>query len=172
LEIEEYNKWKEFCADENISIIWEAGNQVNFEQLIQVSDYCITTSIQEGFGMVYLEPWLLDTPVIGRDLPTITVDLKNAGVSFPFLYTNLFISDKTEIHELNFEGQTEFIRELKNSAGLRAKLLKMNSFLNKFPIPVNLPLIHKNKGVILKEYSLEKYGRRLNDIYRRIIKTA
>lgn len=171
-EIEEYNKWKEFCTDENISIVWEAGNQVNFEQLIQISDYCITTSIQEGFGMVYLEPWLLDTPVIGRDLPMITVDLMSAGVSFPFLYTNLFVSDKKEIHELSFEGQKEFIRELKKSARLKDKLLEMNLFLNKFPIPVNLPLIHKNKGVILREYSLEKYGQRLNEIYRRIIKRA
>ena len=66
----------------------------------------------------------------------------------------------------------KLIKQVKNSSVFADKILSLNSFLKDFPIPVDKALIHKNKGVILSEYSLEKYGQRLNEIYRKIIKRA
>ena len=63
-----YNQWINFCNGNEIDIVFEAGKKVNFEKLLRGTDFCITTSYKEGFGMVYLEPWLLDTPVVGRDI--------------------------------------------------------------------------------------------------------
>jgi glycosyltransferase involved in cell wall biosynthesis len=171
-EITEYNSWKEFCIRENIAICWEAGTKVDFEQLVQVSDFCITTSIREGFGMVFLEPWLLDTPVIGRDLLMVTSDLKNSGISYPMLYQKLYIDEQLEIFELSINEQMNVIVKLINSSVFRDKLLDINPFLKEFLKPVDKALIHKNKGVILNEYSLKKYGQKLHEIYRRIIKQS
>ncbi|MBN2486282.1 MAG: glycosyltransferase [Bacteroidales bacterium] len=168
-ELTEYNQWKTFCTENNIKIFWEAGNKVGFESLIAISDYCITTSIREGFGMAYLEPWLLGTPVIGRDLPMVTEGLKNSGIGFPMLWEKLFVNKQKEIFELETGEQMSLLKKINLSETEKYKILEMNPFLKEFPIKANLALILENKGVILRDYSLEKYGQRLNEIYRKFI---
>jgi hypothetical protein len=49
----------------------------------------ITTSVGEGFGLAFLEPWLAGRPLRGRDLPPITADFRAAGVALPGLYERL-----------------------------------------------------------------------------------
>jgi glycosyltransferase involved in cell wall biosynthesis len=58
LELPEYVQWKNFCSDEGIDIVFEAGEKTGFEEIILGSDSCITTSVREGFGMAFLEPWI------------------------------------------------------------------------------------------------------------------
>ena len=79
VEIERYKKWVDFCKKEKINVTFEAGTKVDFEKLLIASDFCITTSYNEGFGMVYLEPWLLNTPVVGRDIDFISKDFRADG---------------------------------------------------------------------------------------------
>lgn len=168
VEKEQYDKWKEFCKQEQINVTWEAGNKVDFEKLIRVSDFCFTTSIQEGFGMVYMEPWLMNTPVIGRDIKMVTKDLKSAGMEFPLLYKRLIVSDNKEIYELNFDEQTRVIREYLNDSSGKEHLIKQNIFLKGL---LDLPseiLIKRNKEVILKQFSLDNYSKRLNEIYQKL----
>ncbi len=166
VEIAYYESWKEFCSKSGIKISWEAGQKVDFEKLIRSADACITTSIQEGFGMVYMEPWLLNTPVIGRDIQMVTEDLKSSGVEFPLLYDKLLIIDNKELHELNPEAQMNVLNEYINDRAKQRNIFKQNTFLHNL---LNLPaeaLIKRNKEVILKEFSLAKYTVRLNEIYR------
>ena len=40
----------------------------------------LTTSVAEGFGLVFLEAWLTGKRLIGRDLPEITADFRPAGL--------------------------------------------------------------------------------------------
>jgi len=47
---------EEFCLQENIPISWEAGTKVEFEELITISDFCITTSVREGSEWFTLSP--------------------------------------------------------------------------------------------------------------------
>ena len=49
----------------------------------------VTTSIQEGFGYAFAEPWLAGLPVCGRLLPAATRQLRDAGLNFPACYTAL-----------------------------------------------------------------------------------
>jgi hypothetical protein len=49
----------------------------------------VTTSIAEGFGMAFLEPWLVGRAVTGRNLVEITAEFTAAGVALPYLYTRL-----------------------------------------------------------------------------------
>jgi glycosyltransferase involved in cell wall biosynthesis len=168
IEKEQYDKWTAFCKQENIKICWEAGNKVDFENLIRASDFCFTTSIQEGFGMVYMEPWLLDTPVIGRDIKMVTEDLKSAGMGFPFLYEHLYVRDGKEMHELDFEVQKQVIKEYILHPSQKEELIYKNIFLKGlFDLPSEM-LIKKNKEVILKQFSLDNYSTRLNGLYQKL----
>ena len=45
--------------------------------MVRVADLVITTSVLEGFGFAYLEPWILDRAVIGRSIPFITPDFQS-----------------------------------------------------------------------------------------------
>lgn len=171
VEIEPYLKWKEFCEAYDIGIIWEAGKKVNFEELIKAADFCVTTSIQEGFGMVYLEPWLMGTPVIGRDIEMVTNDIISSGIDFPVLYKKLVVPFKgsiSELHNLNIEDQLGIIERSINSSDFISQIFANNPFLLNFLKDIKSTTVEKNKAVILEDYSLEKYGDRLNGIYQKI----
>jgi hypothetical protein len=45
-------------------------------------DRVLTTSLAEGFGLIFLESCLSRRPLIGRDLPEITNDFVERGVTF------------------------------------------------------------------------------------------
>lgn len=168
VEIEPYEKWKVFCKEKNINIVWEAGTKTDFEKLLRISDFCLTTSIQEGFGMVFMEPWLLGTPVVGRDIPMVTSDLKASGVQFPLLYDKLVVNDNKNLHEFDMNEQMQVISAIVSSELNKNEILKNNPYLLDLLNHVNNTLIKKNNRVILDTYSLENYGLKLYGLYRRI----
>ncbi|MBN2635707.1 MAG: glycosyltransferase family 4 protein [Prolixibacteraceae bacterium] len=170
VEIEHNEKWKSFCRIHAIEIKWEAGNKVDFGQLLAESDLCITTSIREGFGMAFMEPWLFGTPVIGRNLPMVTTDLKSSGMEFPLLYDKLFIDgNKNEIHQLSVHQQMQVVDLCLKDKSYSDSLFKMNPFLKDLLKLPDESVIKKNKGVILEVYSVENYGKKLDGIYRTVI---
>lgn len=67
--------------------------QGNFEQIIASSEGIISTSVAEGFGLGFLEPWTMGKAVSGRDIPEITQDFKKDGVIFNHLYNSLKVPD-------------------------------------------------------------------------------
>lgn len=164
----EYQKWKDFCGENNINVIFEAGLKVDYNELIVASDFCITTSLREGFGMVFLEPWLKNVPVIGRNIDYITKDLKNDGLFFSMLYDNLMVKGKkgaTDFKEINIAEQKELIIKLKTISSFKAETEKENPFLNFFLMTCSPEIIKRNKEIIKEKYSLEKYAERLERIY-------
>ncbi len=170
VEVKPYSAWKDFCQQTNLKICWEAGNKTSFSKLVSVSDFCISTSYQEGFGLSFIEPWLYSTPVIGRDIPMVTMDLRESGIQFPCLYSHLLVEEQKEMHHLDISKQMDIILKCKTDKLFRIKLFDRNNYLKDLLNPVEDSLIKKNIEVILKEYSLENFGQRLYDIYRRIIK--
>lgn len=166
-EITQYEIWKQFCVQNNIPVIWEAGEKVNFEELLTASDFCISTSIREGFGMVFLEPWLFGTPVIGRNIPAVTDDFVSDGIHFPCIYEKIIIDNNGfELHQLKAEEQHNFLTDIINSPQKINDLIEGNKFLKNLLDLIPDSVINKNKGVILKKYSIQKYGVRLNRIYQ------
>ncbi len=69
----------------------------------------LTTSIREGFGFGFLEPWLIDTPVFGRDLPWLTADFRALGMEFPGLYPAL-VFDGMDFPSHSVVHQEEILR--------------------------------------------------------------
>nr|WP_321356849.1 hypothetical protein [uncultured Draconibacterium sp.] len=170
VEIEMYNQWIKFCNENEIDIVFEAGQKVNFEKLLRGSDFCVTTSYKEGFGMVYLEPWLLDTPVVGRDIDFITRDFKDDGFSFPTLYYKLNIPGiKTDFKDLNLKMQMEIISEVLSGKIEKQKLFEQNPILNTLFSDVKSHITEKNKIIIKNNYSLQGYGIKLQKRYKKMV---
>ncbi|WP_319266959.1 hypothetical protein [uncultured Draconibacterium sp.] len=170
VEIEMYNQWIKFCNEHEIDIVFEAGTKVNFESLLRGSDFCITTSYKEGFGMVYLEPWLLDTPVVGRNIDFITHDFKNDGFTFPTLYYKLNIPGiKTDFKDLNLKMQMEIISGVISGKIEKHKLFEQNPILNTLFSDVKSHITEKNKTIIKNNYSLKGYGIKLQKRYKKMV---
>ena len=168
-EIPGYERWKELCTQQGIRIKFEAGDVVNHEELIGISDFCITTSTREGFGMVFLEPWVAGTPVSGRDLPGITGDLRNFGLEFPGLYKQILVESGKGIcdfAEIGREGQEDIITRARSSLSERNKIHRLNPFLGSlFTVP-KPGVLEKNREIILKHFSVSSYGQKLLEIYK------
>ena len=100
-----YEHWKALSAELNLAVEFELAAQpgADFEQLLADSHALITTSVAEGFGMAFLEPWLVGRPVCGRDLPAITHEFSAAGISLANLYPRLDIPlqwlDQQRLHD-------------------------------------------------------------------------
>ncbi|NJK85119.1 MAG: glycosyltransferase family 4 protein [Bacteroidales bacterium] len=134
-EITGYNNWKDFCASNFIDVIFESGLKANFQDIICASDFCFSTSIREGFGMVFIEPWFFETPVKGRNIGFITSDLQKNGLQFPLLYDSLWVIEdetKMDFKDLSVEVQQQFIVSLKNDEYRRKQVFELNPFLNNF----------------------------------------
>lgn len=171
VEIEFYDLWKSFCEKQQIQLLFEAGTRVNFEVLLTATDICITTSTREGFGMVYLEPWLLDTPVMGRNINYVTKDLIESGVEFPLLYDELkviFKDQEIDFGTLSQDGQMDLIAEVIKDEGMQQEILQLNPALKKLFEQVPQKTINHNKAIIRHKYSLENYANRLNGIYKKM----
>jgi glycosyltransferase involved in cell wall biosynthesis len=59
--------------------------------LLAASECVILTSIQEGFGLPYLEAAAADRPLIARALPNIAPDLERFGFQFPQCYGEVLV---------------------------------------------------------------------------------
>lgn len=165
-----YQQWTEFCYKHGINVHFEAGTKVDFEALLVASDFCITTSRQEGFGMVYLEPWLMNTPITGRDLPHITKDMKDKGISFPPMYNQLLVEHNgsmKDFKDLDAGAQRSFILNARQDEAQRNLIFSRNNFLEKLFNKIFLSQIHENREIILREYSYEKYAQKLYGSYQK-----
>jgi len=141
--------------------------------IYRASDLVITTSILEGFGFSYIEPWLLDRAVIGRSIPFITPDFQAAGMKLGHLY-NALIVDGQDYKDIG-NGTPD------SAEALRARLEKVlklhdeeyvNSFIerNETSVLATLRLFDRerreaivrvNREVVERVYSQESIGRQL-----------
>lgn len=171
VELPGYSRWKSFCIRIGLGIKFEAGESVNHEELINISDFCITTSLREGFGMAYLEPWLTGTPVIGRELTCIVDDLKKLGVEFPRLYNRILVESNgktADFKDLSQDEQEGIIKDVITQHESRLKLHKNNPFLNAMLDDFPFEVVMRNQQVIKKRFSIEEYGKKLFAIYKEI----
>lgn len=119
--------------------------------------------------MVYLEPWLAETPVSGRNLSCITDDLRQQGLTFPGLYEEIRIqtdSGHCDFSDLETEGQEEFILRLMGSSREKEIFLRSNPLLNSLFNKVDPGLIRKNRQSIRNNFSVTNYGKRLFALYK------
>ncbi len=103
-----YNEWVAFAKELNLPVGFDAGRTTDFAELVQGATSLISTSIAEGFGLAFLEPWLEGKMLIGRNIPEITTDFTDEGLDLSTLYTALPVP-------LEWVGETAFLQTLENA---------------------------------------------------------
>ncbi len=102
-----YERWREVAAQIAPKAVFDVGQHpdVTFADNVSAADFIMSTSVAEGFGMSFLEPWLAHREVIARRLPTVTDDFESSGVKLSKLYDQILIpGDAAWIRECNAES--------------------------------------------------------------------
>lgn len=86
-----YESWKAFALREGLPVYFELGLAKPLAHWIPETLCMISTSIREGFGFTFLEPWTAGRGLIGRRIPSVVEDFQQQGIEFPDLYDHLFI---------------------------------------------------------------------------------
>lgn len=86
-----HDRWAAFAEERGLRLHLGAaeGEGDLFPALVAQSEALLTTSIAEGFGLAFLEPWGFGKRLVGRDLPDITRDFRDEGLDLADLYTRL-----------------------------------------------------------------------------------
>jgi hypothetical protein len=69
----------------------DESRKPNVGELLAASEAVLLTSIQEGFGLPYLEATAARRPLVARALPNIAPDLKKFGFRFPQYYEEILV---------------------------------------------------------------------------------
>jgi glycosyltransferase involved in cell wall biosynthesis len=146
--------------------------------IYRASDLVITTSVLEGFGFSYIEPWLLDRAVIGRSIPFITPDFQAAGMKLGHLYNALIVEGQ------DFKDIGNGLGDPRNALEARLeKVLKLedidyvNRFIDRNETSVmatmrifehdrQKAIVDVNREVVERVYSQENIGRQLLGVIR------
>lgn len=84
-----YERWVAFAEEHRLPILFGLGKKYDFSRVIASAQEMMTTSVGEGFGLAFLEPWLFGKPLRGRNLPEITNEFSAASVDLDGLYSRL-----------------------------------------------------------------------------------
>jgi len=86
-----YENWKSFSRRLNLPVEFEVGTKESFVHVMATARMVLTTSLKEGFGFSFLEPWTAGRAVIGRRLDAVCPDFEDQGITLPGLYSVLSI---------------------------------------------------------------------------------
>ena len=92
-EVPIYAAWKQTAGELNLPCCFDVGapGALSFAENLAAADLMLTTSVAEGFGMVFLEAWLTGNALVGRDLPEITADFRQCDVRLDLLEPRLLV---------------------------------------------------------------------------------
>lgn len=202
-----YDEWVKFAQELELPVAFDAGRSTSFPELIQSASALMSTSIAEGFGLAFLEPWLEGKTLIGRNISEITSDFVIEGLNLNTLYCALPVP-------IEWAGEAEFNAALRSAMktsytayskawdptyfeqakaamvvdgkvdfGMLDETLQRNvirhlseypndrAALPKLELTAGEELIAHNRSIVQERYSIEAYGQRLLEIYRKIAAT-
>ena len=101
-DVASYRDWVAWAQANQLPIVFEAGKKEDFASLLTASESVVTTSITEGFGLAFLEPWTAGKLLWGRRLDDICSDHESNGVDLQALYDRIDVPlswiDATDYH--------------------------------------------------------------------------
>jgi glycosyltransferase involved in cell wall biosynthesis len=86
------------------------GNEAhkpNVRELMAATEAVLLTSIQEGFGLPYLEAAAAGRPLIARSIPNIVPDLEQFGFRFPQMYHDILVPPELFDWDAETQRQTK-----------------------------------------------------------------
>lgn len=98
-----YERWVRVADELRLPVTFDAADDGRrpLADLLAEAWGVITTSVAEGFGMAFLEPWAAGRPLAGRSLPETTAGFTDRGIRLDSLYDRLEIpAGWVDAHEL------------------------------------------------------------------------
>jgi len=83
--------WRLFTRENKLPVHLDIGLLKNYADLVYSAYFIITTSINEGFGFAFLEPWTANKYVFGRRIDHVCKDFEHNGMIFEDLYNRLSV---------------------------------------------------------------------------------
>ncbi len=134
-----FNRWKIFSKENNLSVYFGYGEDstIEFSDLMASCEGIISTSIAEGFGLGFLEPWTFKKCLYGRNINEITKDFARLGVQLDHLYDRINI-------DINHLKNKSFLRDkIRNSLKQIYKEYKREMVPNADELAYNSIVINK-----------------------------
>jgi len=69
------------------------GENLNIGNLYHIADLALSTSVKEGFGYMFVEPWISETALIGRHIEHVIPDFNKNGLDLRHLYDEDILVD-------------------------------------------------------------------------------
>ena len=87
----QFERWKFFAKNSSLRLTYGLGQTIDcsFPDMMASAEAIVSTSVAEGFGLGFLEPWTFGKTLCGRDLPEVTGDFSQHGVLLGNLYGRL-----------------------------------------------------------------------------------
>jgi len=87
----QFERWKNFARKSALPLSYGLGElaDCSFPSMVASSQAIVSTSVAEGFGLGFLEPWIFGKSLSGRNLPEITDDFSRHEVQLDNLYNRL-----------------------------------------------------------------------------------
>lgn len=111
IEERSYDRWCEIAINVAPRALFDAASHdsIQLADNLAAADRVLSTSVAEGFGMTYLEPWLSGREVIARRLHSVTDDFKESGIQLTKLYDQISIPGSASwIEESRCQYQSAF----------------------------------------------------------------
>jgi glycosyltransferase involved in cell wall biosynthesis len=77
-----YRNWISLVRELELPVEFEVGTAGSLADIFGSAFAILTTSIKEGFGFSFLEPWTAGRAVIGRRIEYVCKDFEEAGICF------------------------------------------------------------------------------------------
>ncbi len=106
-----YRRWRRLQADYHLPVLFEAARQYGFSELVGAAACMLTTSVTEGFGFAFLEPWTVHRLLAGRRIDHACRDFETNGLMLDHLYSRILIPlDAFDLDRFYHQWQTVFAR--------------------------------------------------------------
>ena len=86
-----YRRWTALAGELGLPVEFELGLKYSLADLLGSSVCALSTSVKEGFGFSFLEPWTAGRGLFGRRIDYVCTDFEREGVRFDRLYSSLDI---------------------------------------------------------------------------------
>jgi hypothetical protein len=113
-----YNHWKALAEELSLPVEFECGEGRSFSEVLGTAFCVITTSIKEGFGFSFLEPWTAGLAVTGRRIDYVCRDFEKEGVRFDAFYDSIAIPSGLIPHGTFLEGTERALKAVYRSFGM------------------------------------------------------
>ncbi|MEM9368230.1 MAG: hypothetical protein AAGD07_19720 [Planctomycetota bacterium] len=106
LEAANYERWRAVANAARVRLVFDAAHHpdIQFADNLSACHCVVSTSVAEGFGMSFLEPWLASRPVVGRAIPMVVGDFDAEGLRWTQRYQQVAIpGTRTWLNEVRRE---------------------------------------------------------------------